>query len=127
MRYINYEEYIDLGGEMTEKDFARFGFSAESKLNMITRNRVFKDFSTGGNLVYEESLKRLMLELCDLCKELSSASKSKVASQSNQGMSKSYESASKSDIEASIYDACSTYLGSYRDLNDVPLMYMGVC
>lgn len=126
MRYINYEEYIDLGGELTEKDFARFGFMAESKLNMITRNRVYKDVITGNTLAYTESLKRLMLELCDLCKELSSASKSKVASQSNQGMSKSYESASKSDIEASIYDACSTYLGSYRDNRGTPLMYMGV-
>ena len=110
--YLSYEEYKGFGGTLTETEFDRFSFRAESELNNLTFDRV----ST--LLPVPECVKRCLFELITyISKTSKNGNSASVASVSNDGYSVSYAEPKSSQKE--IYSIVYTYLAN------TGLMYRG--
>lgn len=102
--YLTYEEYQNMGGTLDSVAFGNFEFEAEALINWYTFNRLKNDSE------FPEAVKRLMKYLIDLAQqkaELLTASGSgdsdgstvaAIASQSNDGVSISYNVMSAAQI-----------------------------
>jgi len=105
--YLTYENYTTLGGTLDETTFNDFEFEAESLVNYYTFNRLVNDTE------YPEALTRLMYRLIQLFmnKALTMGNtvtdsegntiSASVTSQSNDGVSISYNVLSASEIATS--------------------------
>lgn len=106
--YLTYEEYQSMGGTLDSVSYGNYEFEAEALINWYTFNRLKND------TVYPEAVKRLMKYLIDLAVQranLLNASGSgdseistgaAVASQSNDGVSISYNVLSAAQIMESL-------------------------
>lgn len=102
--YLLYSEYVSMGGTLDETLFNNLEFEAECEVNWYTFNRL-KDETT-----YPEELKRCMYVLVDIIYKVQQASQLgddgsgdnninvAVASQSNDGVSASYNVSSASEV-----------------------------
>ena len=104
--YLTYENYQSMGGTLDETTFSDFEFEAESVVNWYTFNRLKNEFE------YPEALTRLMYRLIQLLQaraealnitdtddsEQTSGNGRSIASQSNDGVSISYNIMSASEL-----------------------------
>ena len=112
MGYLTYTEYTEMGGSLDEATFNEFSFEAQSIIDWYTFNRLKNDST------FAEEVKRCMYALIKLAKLKADAmilgsqttvtsdgtttttvtTMAAIASQSNDGVSISYNSVSASDI-----------------------------
>lgn len=101
--YLTYEEYQDMGGTLEEDSYTKFEFRAESIIDWYTFNRLANETE------YPEKVKKCMYMLIDILVNQDSAmgipegdydgdgGASSIASQSNDGVSVSYNVLSASE------------------------------
>ena len=134
--YLTYSEYQDMGGTLDEVTFNDLEFEAEALVNWYTFNR-FKQDTT-----FPTELKRLMKYLISMAafqKNMLSASgavsgnsqvQGAIASQSNDGVSVSYNTLSAKelveDIKADSKDAIEKYLNGVKNEAGRVVLYRGV-
>ena len=131
--YLTYQEYTEMGGTLDETAFNNLEFEAEALVNWYTFNRLKKDTNL------PDELKRLMKYLIGLAAEKGNligasgsgdAAGKVVSSQSNDGVSISYNVLSASDLMQSIQDegkkAINTYLQGVMNEAGRLLLYRGV-
>jgi len=133
--YLTYEEYQNMGGTLDETTFDDLEFQAEALINWYTFNRLKND------TVFPEELKRLMKYLIGLAYSKSGmldASGSgnsdnagkMIASQSNDGVSISYNILSAKDAMDSIKSegesAIQQYLQGVMNEAGRKLLYRGL-
>lgn len=127
MRYLTYDEYIDIGGTLEETAFKRVIDKACGIVDLYTQKRL-----------------RSVIELSDrdkacvrdLCEYVSANSangtyggailSSKSQSAGGVSESESYTSKSSDEIDNEIYEIVHSYLASECTDDGVPLMYKGV-
>lgn len=144
MKYLTYDQYINLGGNLDPATFSDYEFEAESLIDWYTFNRLKKLEE------YPEELQRCVLRLISLAKmqadllsgatgkysaSTSATGQAAIASQSNDGVSISYNMLSASEVYAALAakGAGSTvertirqYLGSMTDAKGRNLFYRGL-
>lgn len=133
--YLTYEEYQNMGGTLDATTFDDLEFQAETLVNWYTFNRLKKDTT------FPVELKRLMKYLINLAyskKELLDASGSgnsesadkTIASQSNDGVSISYNILSAKDLMDATKDEAENVIKQYLQgiMNEAGqlLLYRGV-
>ena len=119
--YLTYDEYLNMGGNLTESAFNRYARMAEAEINRQTFGRVIKMASV------PSAVKDVMFELIELNETITKSRNGKtVASESVDSWSRSYSSASVAEHEQSGNDLLLTYLSGVTDDNGVPLLYRGV-
>lgn len=111
--YLNFEDYSDMGGTLSEAEFRDIEYDAEATVNWFTFNRLKK--SEWSSVLDSEELKRCMyqlirwrqMELELLASSNGSASwgasfvkKAGITQQSNDGVSTSYNVLSSADLLA---------------------------
>lgn len=131
--YLTYDEYQSMGGTMDFSSYDNFEFEAESVVNWYTFNRLAND------RVIPEAVKRLMKYLIDTAWEKSKllnpssdggTSGLAVASQSNDGVSISYNVLSAAEIMSQLKDqegnAVRRYLQGVVNEAGRKLLYRGL-
>lgn len=133
--YLTFEEYTQFGGNLDETTFNNFEFKARSTIDWFTFNRLQKE------LEYPEAVKRCMYELIRLAEiqeqaEAVSAAaagdtvKAGIASQSNDGVSVSYNvlsaQAALENSQKQIHETIQQYLQGVKDSLGHKLLYRGV-
>ena len=131
--YLTFEEYQNMGGTLDETTFNDLEFEAEALVNWYTFNRLKKDVE------YPEELKRLMKYLITTAQIkgnllLTSVDEESanpiIASQSNDGVSVSYNGLSAKDIMDGIRqeskDAIYRYLDGVMNESGYFLLYRGM-
>ena len=132
--YLTFEEYQNMGGTLDELTFNDMEFEAECIVNWYTFNRLKKDAQ------YPDELKKCMKALIELIRTKSAVlgstgeetdpSNVQIASQSNDGVSISYNILSAADLMNDSDKEISTKIRFY--LQDVTnslghkLLYRGV-
>lgn len=133
--YLTFEEYTQFGGNLDETTFNNFEFKARSTIDWFTFNRLQKE------LEYPEAVKRCMYELIRLAEiqeqagAVSAAAagdtvKAGIASQSNDGVSVSYNvlsaQAALENSQKQIHETIQQYLQGVKDSLGHKLLYRGV-
>lgn len=112
MSYLSYEKYQELGGDMDEATFNDFAFEAGTIIDWYTFNRLHNVKAKPFSADLEERLQRLMYHLIKIAKEKADAMQLgapasgasvdgtglTIVSQSNDGVSVSYNVVSASEI-----------------------------
>ena len=131
--YLTYNEYTSMGGTLEEIPFTNFEFQAEAEINYATFNRLKKDKTI------PEEVKRLTYYLINLLekKEASfslgkgeSGAGTYITSQSNDGVSISYNGMSPSDLielcKTDSLKAIKSYLEGVTNEAGRKLLYRGI-
>ena len=131
--YLTYDEYRVMGGTLDEIPFTNFEFQAESQVNRVTFNRLKRD------TVFPQEVKHLMKYLVDLLERRyaafslgknSSNADPYITSQSNDGVSVSYNGISPSDLiklsEQDSLSAIQSYLDGVTNEAGHKLLYRGL-
>lgn len=133
--YLTYEEYQNMGGTLDETTFNDYCFEAQAKVNWYTFNRLKKDST------YPEEVKRCMYRLIGLIEDMAKATADGVdadgsgitagiASQSNDGVSVSYNTLSAKDMldtaEAKVQSTIEQYLSYVTNELGKKLLYRGM-
>jgi hypothetical protein len=130
--YLTYDEYICMGGTLDEVNFTRFEFQAEAEVNYATFGRLKNDE------VFPNEVKMLMHYLIDLMEKKSAAfslgkgnnSDAYITSQSNDGVSISYNGLSPSDLielcKTESLNAIRSYLEGVTNEAGYKLLYRGL-
>lgn len=118
--YLSYQQYQAYGGTLDETTFNDFEFEARTQVDWYTFNRLQKDTE------YPEALSRCMYKLIQLLQRAAEAGKidgessgsgnssqAGVASQSNDGVSISYNILSAKDVVDSLKDDIKTAIDHY--------------
>lgn len=124
MKYITYDEYVEIGGILDPAAFDRYSLRAFSRVAQETHNRIDTMEAV------PEEVKHLCRDLIEYMhnnlnqdKAVASASQSQGgASESESYVNKTYADNEK-DIDGMIYD----YLLSVSDDKGTPLLYRGCC
>lgn len=124
MKYIEYQEYLALGGTLELIAFVRYGNRAFSIIDSETKNRV------AGMEAIPDKVKYLAVELIEYFAKTAKADAENVASYSqsagNVSESVSYVSAKTNDEQLSDIDRLVTdYLSGVKDDDGVLLLYRG--
>lgn len=134
--YLTYTEYQNMGGTLDETAFDEFEFEAECMVNWYTFSRLQRDTE------YPETVKRCMYALIKLAKKLqdasslgedasgSSGTSASIASQSNDGVSISYNVMSASDLfekyKDEMINVIKRYLQGVTNSFGHKLLYRGI-
>ena len=134
--YLLYSEYVNMGGILEETLFNELEFEAETKVDWYTFNRLQKETQ------YPERLKRCMYALIKILYEVQQASllgddgsgdssiTAAVASQSNDGVSISYNVLNAKDVveqsDKKIESAIQQYLQGVMNSLGQKLLYRGL-
>lgn len=132
--YLTYEEYQAMGGTLDEATFNDLEFEAEALVNWYTFNRLKNDTT------FPEELKKLMKYLIGLAYSQSGildasgsgdgTSNKAIASQSNDGVSISYNVLSAKDLMESVKlqseQAIKMYLQNVMNEAGRKLLYRGL-
>ena len=141
--YLTYEQYIQYGGTLDESAFDMYEFEAAFKIDYYTFNRLKKDLGFDGQSEnVKEAVKRCEYRLIDLMQmrdvanavsgegESGSSVIAGFASQSNDGVSISYNVLSASEASANaqteIDGTIRMYLGFCRNSLGQRLLYRGI-
>ena len=113
--YIKYEEYVRLGGVLSESEFPQAYRRAKAELDNRTLGRLRNEESIS------DAVRECMAEMIDVCAAGyalygSPDGVAAVSSVSNDGVSVSYATASIGDWFATVYP---------RRVSDIMLMYLG--
>ena len=125
MAYLTYDEYVQLGGQMSESDFVLAEFKARSRIDYMTLGRV-KNMS-----VVPEEVKMAIMVIMKVDAKYSAeaqADSAIVSSFSTDGYSESYGGASEQSraVEAQTNGEVKKMLFGVVDANGVPLIYRGL-
>lgn len=133
--YLSYAEYQAMGGTLDEATFDDYSFEAEAKINWYTFNRLKKDTT------FPEEVKRCEYRLIKLLQDMAKATAdgadtdgtglvAGIASQSNDGVSVSYNTLSAKDMletaEAQIQKTIDQYLSYVTNELGKKLLYRGM-
>lgn len=131
--YLTYEEYLSMGGTLEEIHFTNLEFQAEAQINYATFSRLKKDKTI------PTEVKRLMLYLINLMEKKEAAfslgkgesgSGTYITSQSNDGVSISYNGIAPSDLielcKADFSNAIRNYLDGVTNEAGHKLLYRGL-
>ena len=131
--YLTYSEYMVMGGTLDEIPFNNFEFQAEAQINRATFNRL------KGDSVIPNEAKQLMKYLIDLLERRYAAfslgknstnADPYITSQSNDGVSISYNGIAPSDLiklsEADALNAIRSYLEGVTNEAGRKLLYRGL-
>ena len=131
--YLTYQEYQSYGGSLDEATFNNLEFEAEALVNWYTFNRLKNDTN------FPVAVKRLMLYLVNLVQEKAnllgasgsgSTENTAIASQSNDGVSVSYNVLNASQLMESLKgaedEAVKRYLQGVMNEAGRLLLYRGV-
>ena len=131
--YLTYDEYKTMGGTLEVIPFNNFEFQAEAQINRVTFNRL------KGDKTVPEEAKRLMKYLVDLLERRyaafslgknGSGADPYITSQSNDGISVSYNGMSPSDLiklsEEDSLNAIKSYLEGVTNEAGRKLLYRGL-
>ena len=141
--YLTYEQYKEYGGALDESAFNMYEFEAASRIDYYTFNRLKKDAGFDGQSEeVKEAVYRCEYRLIDLMQtrdtanavsgegEDESSTVAGIASQSNDGVSISYNVLSASEAsanaQAEIGNTIIMYLGSCRNSLGQRLLYRGI-
>lgn len=141
--YLTYAQYIEYGGTLDESAFDMYEFEAASKIDYYTFNRLKKDGGFDGQSEeVKEAVYRCEYRLIDLMQtrdianaisgegEGESSVVAGIASQSNDGVSISYNVLSASEAstnaQAEIDKVIKLYLSSCRNSLGQRLLYRGI-
>lgn len=123
MRYLTYEEYINIGGTLDETAFERIIDRVCGVIDLYTKRRLRS---------IAEPSQRVRACVRDLCEYLEAncdptgrAVTSKSQSAGGVNESESYATKTSADINAGMYDILLDYLFSETDELGTPLMYKG--
>lgn len=135
MGYITYEEYLEMGGTIDDDIvFSDYEFEARTIVDWYTFNRLQKEAT------YPEAVKRCVYKLISLAQAKAQASllgdgdnsgaSAAIASQSNDGVSVSYNILSASEIfnasKSEMENTVKKYLNGVTDSQGRKLLYRGV-
>lgn len=136
--YLTYDEYVNMGGVSDEavfRDYENLEFEARAVIDWYTFNRLQKES------VYPDAVKRCMYKLIALIQEQRQAMivnpkssdgtiRGSVASESNDGVSASYNILSAKDavesIQSSLQTTVNMYLQGVKNSLGHKLLYRGV-
>ena len=134
--YLTYDEYKAMGGTLEEVPFNDFEFQAEAQINYATFSRLKTDN------IFPNEVKRLTKCLVDLLEKqaaafslgkgssISSDSGAYVTSQSNDGVSVSYNGMSSTDLvtmcKAEVQNTIKSYLDGVTNEAGHKLLYRGL-
>ena len=142
--YLTYAEYEQYGGALEETAFDMYEFEAASKIDYYTFNRLKKDVGFDGQSENtKEAVKRCIYRLIFLLQQRDSANVvsgeegtgdntavAGISSQSNDGVSVSYNVMSASEVSANadkeITNTISMYLSGCRNSLGQRLLYRGI-
>lgn len=123
MRYLTYDEYINIGGTLDETAFERVVVAARAVVDMYTQNRL------RASLEVSERVQCCVRDLCEYLDANNNTSHKAVTSKSQSagGVSESENYAIKSseDVRTEMYNIVYIYLSTETDNAGVPLMYRG--
>jgi hypothetical protein len=131
--YLTYDEYTYMGGILDEYAFTNYEFQAEAQINYVTFGRLKKD------KVFPEEVKRLIFYLIDLMEKKAAAlslgkgstgTEAHITSQSNDGVSISYNGMAPSDLielgRVDSINAIKSYLEGVTNEAGHKLLYRGL-
>lgn len=124
MTYLTYEEYVELGGTMSETDFTLAEFKARKRIDYLTDSRVAAMASV------PEAVKLCIMAIMNI--EAKAGAEAQVTnpvvtSFNTDGYSESYGKAmSADDAEKSMNALIKTYLSGEVDDYGIPLLYRGL-
>ena len=136
--YLTYDEYTGMGGStLDETTFEQLEFEARTVIDWWTFNRLHRDTE------YSEAVKRCMYKLITLIHDKqmamvlgsevstdSSVKQAGIASESNDGVSTSYNTLSAKEavdtLKAELQDAVRMYLTGVKNSLGQVLLYRGV-
>ena len=134
--YLNYDEFQNYGGTLDETTFNEYNFEAESLINYWTFNRLIGDTDVS------ENVKRCTYKLISLIKQKAdaltlgasvdgtNASSAAITSQSNDGVSISYNALSASQLiensKTEFEDTIKRYLQGIRNSLGQLVLYRGI-
>lgn len=134
--YLTYQEYKNMGGTLEETSFEMYEFQARAKIDWYTFNRLQKETE------FPEAIKRCMYLIISYLLQANSISgvsssdesggayTSNIASQSNDGVSISYNILSAKDAisnaDAKIESVISQFLQGVTNSLGQKLLYRGV-
>lgn len=107
--YINYDEYVDMGGTICENEFNRLNAKSSYIIDKYTFDRL-KELES-----VSQSVKWCVFELIENGLEANV-----ITSTSNDGVSESYE------IRKGDYDIVKEYLSNIKTADGTPILYCGV-
>lgn len=122
--YLDYGDYIAMGGQREENDFERASYKAHALITRITHGRILNEKPV------RDTVKHCAFELIEamISDSLSGADGRVIASMSNDGMSVSYagQSGNAAQVNASRYAGIvRSYLEYETDARGVFLLYAG--
>lgn len=133
--YLTYEEYVNYGGTLEETAFNQLEFEARSQVDWWTFNRLQNETE------YPEAVKRCVFKLISLIQQQQQAmvidgqndvsgKQAGIASESNDGVSTSYNTLSAKEAVDSIKEEIPTviqmFLQGVRNSLGHKLLYRGV-
>lgn len=131
--YLTYEDYLRMGGTLDEINFDNFEFQAEAQINYATFGRL------KGDTTIPEEVKRLTFYLVGLMEKKAAAfslgkgssnSDAYITSQSNDGVSASYNGLAPTDLielcKADFLNAIRSYLEGVTNEAGHKLLYRGL-
>lgn len=130
-KYLTYEDYQSLGGELEESEFNSLEFKAETKVNWYTFNRLENDttFDDKVPLCIFEIIKILNQNELAL-KGLNADGSISILRQSNDGVTTDYNNLSPSEfterVDKMIEDTIHQYLQKVRNEAGRIVLYRGI-
>lgn len=134
--YLTFDEYSQMGGDTIEETaFQQLEFEARSVIDYYTFNRLTNETT------FPEAVKRCMLKLIVLLHDqqmmlqasvptANQSSNAGIASQSNDGVSVSYNTLSATDVMEKTKDAIQStinqYLGNVKNSLGRKVLYRGI-
>lgn len=123
MRYLTYEDYINIGGTLDETAFERIIDRVCGVVDFYTKKRL------RGVTEPSQRVCACVRDLCEYldsnCDQTSRTVTSKSQSAGGVNESESYATKTSEDINAGMYDILLDYLVSETDELGTPLMYKG--
>lgn len=116
MQYLTYEEYVSLGGELSETAYCKYGYQAEMRIKADTHNRI---------TVPSEAVKQCVFRLTDILSKADTTKVGDVSSFSHDGLSQSYAVKASEDYAKEAEEIIYTYLIHETGENGTPLLYRG--
>lgn len=119
MKYLKYEDYLRMGGTLSEAAFSRFAMGAEMTIRRVTFGRVDR------MQTIPEAVKWLVFELVATAHKNEDGT-ARLSSESVGSWSKSYQVQSEEERKAETEAMIRNYLSAEVDDNGTPLLYLGV-
>lgn len=124
MLYITFDEYLEMGGVLSNVDFLTAEASARAIVDRYTLNRIAEDFVLNKtSILYMYQLKHLMFELIQINNIYKN---NNITSESNEGISVTYSVLKGTEKQDEYEQLIYNYLANYSNSEGVSLLFRGV-